>query len=389
MQVPAAFCTVLSLFFAALFSENVQSTTYTSNPTWHKIVAVNTGPQFLGLGAHSLNIDDNKMYVFGGFHEPFSTENFTFFNNLWRFGLHSHRWVALSTGPSARAFHCATIDSDNDMLYVYGGGTFNSDFSELTFFNDFWKYDIDYDVWTQITQPTINPGTRVETQFVYISHHIYMFGGITDDEFTNANDLWKYTIATNHWTQLIGDGVAGSPSPRFTFYAVSYMNGGHNKFLVVNGEHIDEDFNTITLNDSFVYDVQVGSWSNVTPALPSQNLAQGLGLSSGASYDVVVDANAYIIYGGEAPGGEAGCGAPFTNNPQNTTYALDLDTLLWHQLFPTGVTSGSIPVGVKRNSGDTTDDAYYFFGGWSFSCVDNVGGQTWPPDVYKLTFSNA
>jgi len=357
---------------------------YSDEPEWVKIVAVNQGPT--NLGAHSLNIHEGKMYVFAGFFEDFATENFVFRNALWSFNIHNKRWKSLSTGPDPRAFHMAAIDHGAEKLYVYGGERFTSDFSEFDCLDDLWVYDINDDEWTEITQPATYPGPRANTQMIFFGGNLYLFGGI-DENFHTSSDLWRYTVATNTWTLLRSDGASGNPPPRFTYFATSFKSGTHTKFLIVNGEFIDDQFNDFTYNDSWIYDIQSDTFTNITPANPNDNIYHGRGISSGASNGIVKNSNLYPIFAGEAPGGVAQCGAPFTTNVQNQTWTMDLTTMLWTQKFPTEKNAGDRPVGVKRSAADTKGNSMYLFGGWTFHCVNNVGGQTWPPDVYKLKFT--
>jgi len=82
------------------------------------------------------------------------------------------------------------------------------------------------------------------------------------------------------------------------------------------------------------------------------------------------------------------CGAPFGTgiNPQNKTWSLNLDSFKYKELFP----GGQLPQGVKRTCGDIKDTSMYMFGGWTWMCdiATNVGGQTWPNLIYKLTFNS-
>jgi len=188
----------------------------------------------------------------------------------------------------------------------------------------------------------------------------------------SSNDLWKYHIASNTWTLLRADGAAGNPTSRFTYFGAPTRKNGHDLFVIVSGETFTEagDFH---LNSSWTYNVEGDAFHDVTPHNPAHNLFHGVGLSSAVSAGIMTDPHVYPLYGGEGEGGETGCGAPFTTNPQNQTWILDIETFQYSQLFPTG----DLPPALKRNAGDVVDNFFYVSGGYSFSCVDNVGGQVW------------
>jgi len=360
-----------------------------TEPHWKVIIADNDGPQNLGLGAHSLNIHDGKMYVFGGYHEDFEDEVNTFYNQFWAFNLHTHHWTSLPTAPAPRAFHMNAIDTHNEHLYIYGGETYTADFSAEEIFSDLWKFDLNTHVWTEITQRPITPGGRSNCQMVYHAGHLYLFGGIEDVEFTTSKQLWKYHIASNTWTELRSDSSPDGPGARFTYFATKYRSSnGHTNFLAINGEHINGSFFDFTYRDDWSYDINADTWNDITPALPINNFRHGNGGSSGAQMGIL-SSYQYPIFAGEAPGGVAECGAPFTTNVQNTTWTLDLSKLLWSQRFPTAATAADLPLGVKRSAADTKGNSMYLFGGWNFICVNNVGGQVWPPHVYRLNFNSA
>ena len=101
-------------------------------------------------------------------------------------------------------------------LYVFGG------FSNLngvqdpthTSFNDLYEFDTATKVWTELT-PAVSPSIRGALACAGSGPAFYVFGGF---EVVNGSvsenirdDLWRYDIATNSWTDLGSNG----PDPHF------------------------------------------------------------------------------------------------------------------------------------------------------------------------------
>jgi len=376
MAIVSSATLVLSLLaFAAAFI-----------PVWKQITPKNNAEGPFHLGGHTALIFDQKFYIFGGFDEDFASNTWTYKNQTWRFDFATKEWKLMAFGPSARAFHTAVMDHGNHKMYMYGGANIPSDFSFIDIYSDLWEYDIDRNVWTQIPELATNPGVRLAATMVLDGHHLYLTAGVNfvnPDPFflASSSDMWKFDLHTRIWTLLKANMAPGNPPTRFTFFGAPTTNfHNHHKLFVIASGETDSLAGDTHLNDTWVYDITTDAFINVTPANPLNNLHYGIGLSSAVSSGIMVDPHVYPFFGGEGEGGETGCGAPFTTNPQNQTWILNMDTFLYQQLFPVG----DLPQALKRNAGDVVDVFYYVYGGYSFHCVDNVGGQIWSPYVFRL-----
>jgi hypothetical protein len=175
------------------------------NDLWKYDIAANTWTQF--TPANPPPVRDR----FGGIYDPINQDFIVFggmnvatpLNDLWKYSIPNNTWTQLSPSggpPAARLRFLVALDSHNRCLYLFGGhdGT--------AYRNDLWKYDIAANTWTQISATGGPPSARANHHTCYDpwSRNIIIHGG-TDG--TVKSDLWKYNVASNTWT----DTAASSP----------------------------------------------------------------------------------------------------------------------------------------------------------------------------------
>jgi hypothetical protein len=182
------------------------TTGFGRNDLWKYDIGANTWTEF--TPANPPPFRDR----FGGIYDPINQDFIVFggynavsgpLNDLWKYSIPNNTWTQLSPSggpPAARLrFHVA-IDSHNRCLYLFGGhdGT--------AYRNDLWKYDIAANTWTEISATGGPPSARANHHTCYDpwSRNIIIHGG-TDG--TVKSDLWKYNVAANTWT----DTAASSP----------------------------------------------------------------------------------------------------------------------------------------------------------------------------------
>src|SRR5690606_16271524 len=197
---------------------------------------------------------------------------------------------------------------------------------------------------------------------------VYIFGGL-DSYFQTHNDVWSYDFSTASWVQVIVDGAATSPPPRHEAISGVVENG---KLTLYGGETVSEDFNFITLPDTWQYDLSTQTWRELTPASPydidpPRNLGAAA-LVKGALY----------FHGGDVPGGDE-CGAVFAQNPTDELWRFDLVRERWELLSPRGHAVARL----KRSRGATVGGAMYVVAGYDFTCDGTEGAQVWNQDVFR------
>lgn len=115
--------------------------------------------------------------------------------------------------------------------------------------NDFYKYDIDLNTWSQICTNDIPPTPRDRHVSVVHNKSIFIFGGY--DGFNRVNDFYEYNIETNSWQEVLFSGVGAPPSPRHSHSAVV-----HNDSMYIFGGY-DGQYK----NDFFKFNFITNDWS--------------------------------------------------------------------------------------------------------------------------------
>lgn len=375
-----AFVAVLVLVATFLVQETHQ------HPSWSIVTQNNVGP--INIGGHSMLRHGNGQFVFGGFDENFTSENFIFYDALWKFNVNTNRWHSLPTGPTKRAFFAAAMDDAHGIMYIHGGVFYTSDFSTFDVMADFWKYDISAEAWTEISPVGTAPEAKAVHQGGFIGGKFYVFGGINAED-QDTNDLWSYDPTTNAWTQLrIANDTSGTgPSVRDAFFLRSATINDRDTLLIAGGFETTTEVFDAELNDTWYYDIPSNTFIDKTPHTVAHNFNPPLSDSNGFT---IMEAPRlrFVMYGGESPGGTGGCGSPFPNNPQNTTWFANLDVShpRLHYHLVDHFTGSVHPPALKRSAATAKDNLFSLFGGWDWHCVDNVGGQTWNNNMYILTF---
>jgi len=343
---------------------------------WRQVETQGVGPSQRSVPAVAAL--GRSVYVFGGSDDDVVDGSVTILDDLFRFDTLRRRWTELEPEgavPPARAFAGSVAHRPSNRMLVFGGAVFGDFFSDFVGLDDFWAYDVEDNAWTELIPTNDGPEGRSGPSMWIEGDRIYVFGGITSF-FQVLNDLWVYDLGTNTWTELIANGEPGSPPPRDS--AQSGTQPVSDRLIIYGGESLNENFEFITLNDTWEFDLEDETWTELTPEAPLNiDPPRNLGAST------LVGRNLYL-HGGDVPGGED-CGAVFLQNPTEELWRFDLDAQEWSQLQPIGDPLARL----KRTSAATVGGSMYIFGGFDFECNDGVPEQIWNLDVYRflpLTF---
>lgn len=116
-----------------------------------------------------------KMILFGGIGEIAGLSGLHDLRDTWSFDLSTETWTQLNPECSPTARHGASIayDSDNDKIFLFGGG-------DKICLKDLWCFD--GSEWKQVDISN-TPGARTFASMVYnkISKRIILFGGLDID----------------------------------------------------------------------------------------------------------------------------------------------------------------------------------------------------------------
>lgn len=337
--------------------------------TWRVLATSGTTPS--GRSAPAVAAQGRSIYVFGGSHDDVVTGEVTLYGDFHRFDTARNRWHPLNpvgTQPPARAFSAMVNDPDSDTLVMYGGATFGAFFGDFVALEDLWAFEPRSNTWRELGATNAGPGGRSGATLFVDNGKLYVFGGI-DSFFQTHNDVWTYEFASQTWETVIADGEATSPPPRHEAFSGARVQDG--RVTIYGGETVTEDFNFVTLPDTWQYDVNAQTWEELTPA-PSYDIDPPRNLGAAA-----LVGDALYVHGGDVPGGEL-CGAVFAQNPTDELWRFDLDRERWEELTP----RGDVVARLKRSRGVEVRGAMYILGGYDFTCNDGVGIQEWNDDVF-------
>ena len=199
---------------------------------------------------------------------------------------------------------------------------------------------------------------------------MYMFGGL--GQFLQPdNELWRYDVDANAWTELTPSGA--TPAPRFIMASVADRETG--RIYVYNGLGVTaEGFEPI--GDFWVYEIRQNQWRQLA-ATPTPPRAKGV-------FSMLRDdcGKKYLVY----TGGNIDTTVHCTGFDENTTatseiWAFDMERETWQKLD----TLGDAPR-IEFAQGATLDNVQYVIGGWADE-PDPVRTckQVWNETVYKVS----
>jgi hypothetical protein len=213
---------------------------------WTKVITSGTPP--VGRAYSTLVFDpvNNALWLFGG-----NNSAGTFLNDLWKLTLSNNTWTQMSpTGgpPAIRTAHAACYDVPSQCMYILTG-------QGSSYLNDVWRYSIPNNTWTQMTVAGTAPSVRGYCGYgVTSSREVYLFGGY--DGSTNYNTLYKYSIPGNAWSSLsppsAPSGRRGSPLIYSPSNNCFYMQGG----CVLGTSPNSSDF--------WVYSITNNTWTQLS-----------------------------------------------------------------------------------------------------------------------------
>jgi hypothetical protein len=125
------------------------------------------------------------------------------FEDTWRFEVDRIKWSEVPTGganPPKRCLHTASYDRRNHRMIIYGGQNNGA-------LRDSWAFDLNQNTWIDLT-PTETPAGRWFPTNIYDArnHRILIFGGNLGS--VKTNEVWAFDLDSNVWQQLSPQGIA-------------------------------------------------------------------------------------------------------------------------------------------------------------------------------------
>ena len=245
----------------------------------------------------------------------------------------------LNYQPSGR-FGAVSWTDNSGNTYVFGGGYVF--YNALEYLNDLWRFN--GTTWTQVIDNGVtgSPSPREgAVSWTDSSGNGYVFGGRTGLYGVYYNDVWKFDGTS--WTQVITNGVVGSPSVRYN--GVAWTDNAGNTYIF--GGNYFNGYYIIYYNDLWRFNGI--SWTQVT------NVGTAPGIRGDAVSWMDSHGNAYV-FGGNGPG-------LFYND------LWKFNGTSWTQVFA-NMTSGSPSPRVSPLTWTDSSGNAYLFGG-----VGSYGGQ--------------
>jgi N-acetylneuraminic acid mutarotase len=187
-----------------------------------------------GLNAPTASIVGNKLYVVGGFEAVTNVPT----DEVQVYDLQTHQWSKASRLPSPRGGHVAVVLDGR--IHVFGGG------NSVSTLADHSEYDPATNIWRDLAPLPRSEGSPAA---VVVDGKIYVIGGRSG--FSDFGDVYIYDPATDTWS------TGPSIEPRGTAGAVYYCSG----IYLFGGESQSQRKN---LDDVLRLDLKRNVWETVT-----------------------------------------------------------------------------------------------------------------------------
>ena len=302
----------------------------------------------LERSSHTINYINNKLYLFGGEHEP----RIPIDNEVHVYDITSAKWsIAESTSasdqkPCPRIAHSSSVIGDK--IYVYAGRVGVS-MGEASL-NDLYVFDTKTNTWTKLDdgeddKQSVRPEKRSYHAMCAHKDKLYVFGGCSANH-GRLNDLFEYDTKANKWTRLNSDEkIAGRGGSLL-------CNDPEADFLYVIAGFCGEE-----LNDMYKFDIAANGWTRIAD-LPRKLSVFACSTVESSKLKVNGHNVKLILHGGEIDPSTIGHNG--AGEFSNDTYIFDGTN--WHMLdnsSPLKPTSR----GWHAACFSSADDTFYIFGG--------------------------
>ncbi len=319
------------VLFGGSWSNETWTYDYNSN-TWTRM----DSPSNPGhLSSHDMAYDpvSDRVILFGG-----ETSDFTPTNETWSYDHNMNRWVKLNlaVAPPAQYGMALAHDLATGKIFAYGGSDYH-----------LWSLVPATGVWHNV-RPFSRPPPQSGVALAYDSQsdRVVMFG---------PAGTWAYDFNSNAWMDM---QPAVSP-PLRSLHAMAYDSKSDRVILFGGYAVIDGT----VFGDTWGYDYDTNSWSNVSPAVsPSPRLMHAMGYDS--------ESDRMILFGGEGP----------TYASLQDTWAYDFDQNRWFEEVPSSALAARY---AHAMSYDSEADRIILFGG---SALGRLTNETWAYDANTRTW---
>lgn len=146
---------------------------------------------------------DGQAYLFGG-----RDSSGIYQNDLWRYTLSTDSWENIGVTPLSPRVN-ATACVHGDKVYIGLGYIGGSIYEDVSYPNDWWEYTPATKSWKQLASYP-NHNTDCATSFAG-ENELYVGYGFRE---YYRRDMFRYSIATNHWDSIDVNVPSGGFPPR-------------------------------------------------------------------------------------------------------------------------------------------------------------------------------
>ena len=309
----------------------------------------------IARSGHSMVWDsqDDLIFVFGGI-----DNSGNLLNDLWQFDPAAGQWTNLfpsdgsptpcanSSRPAARMNAAMVWDDADRQILLYGGAGANNHF-----FGDLWSYSPAQNTWKALACSNNGPGPRL-TNAVWNGSQMLLLGG--EDKYGPIGDFWAYTPGNNgNWQRLVPPPTGPRAFQMLTWDATD------GKLFVFGGL----DASGAQHDDFYFYSSATG-WQTITPASASNPKIRQQAIGVWNSKD-----NVLLMIGGWQP----------TNNttPYYGLWAYDPKQNTWDLVTPLNSDNQNIIPGITASAmvWDAKDqEAFIYAGAGSNAPGNNLNG---------------
>jgi hypothetical protein len=289
-----------------------------ATPTWADITPV--APLAFGRGrfAYAARNQGGEVWMHGGVRSSFTSKD------LWRLDLSvpgAATWTetVVPGGPSDRAEHSACIDAAGVFMAGLGQrATLPS--------RDIWRIDTTAPAggWANLDQNDIPRGLTFAYSALDASNNrMISFGGVVDMRPVDGVHALDLNSAAGTWQRLNPTGPG--PSPRFAGSMVYDDGGLYPRMILFGGRQ--SHYSADSTDEVWELNLTPGAeaWTLLTTSFSGSTNNPGRRSWHPAILD---DSRRMIVYGG----------AGLYDSRQDSTFALDVDTLVWTRLATAGPT---------------------------------------------------
>jgi N-acetylneuraminic acid mutarotase len=350
---------------------------------WEVALAVGDIPGARGSAAMTAIRD--KLVLFGGYLECFDENagcDHFFYSDTLIFDTKKETWRLQNppVSPPPRVLSgIDTIPSTHSAI-LFGGIQFNVDVSVFLPYNDMWKYNLNTNEWTQIVYNNQPPTPRGGIKAFILDNNLYTWGGF-DNTFNVVNDVWKFDLETLLWTQLLANtALPTSPQARYIYNA--NLHPQQKRIYIFGGSRPIGGGEFEHFNDTWYYDIDENQFVQIIT--PSRTSVQGRTHAISALVE-----DTWLIALGDNPDTLGECQTDEASRGQNP-----IDEIITLEVSLHEIADGSnwkqrkrdfTPKPTKRPAYAVVKDSeLWSFGGFGFVCPENISTPLWNRETYYL-----